>query len=135
MTSAVLAALTCLSMNAYHEARGEPFLGQVAVSQVLLRRADFDPRRVCREMRRPGQFSWVGKARKPRSRTAWREAQLAARTAWLHAVVGGRTDQSHGADHYHATWIAPPRWTRHMRRVVTVGEHHFYKEQEHVPSQ
>lgn len=119
------AAILCLSLNAYHESRGEPFVGQLAVSQVVLRRANYDPKRVCKEVYRASQFSWVPHSPKVRNRHAWRMAQRAARTAWLQAVVGGYTDHSNGADHYHATSVSP-RWAQSMQRTAAIGDHIFF---------
>ena len=54
-------ALLCLTLNVYHEARGEPFLGQVAVAEVTLNRVDDLrwPDTVCEVVYQPYQFSWT----------------------------------------------------------------------------
>ena len=73
------AAKTCLALNAYHEARGEGWAGQVAVGQVALRRAGLDFNHVCKEIYRPGQFSWT--AERPR------HGALPAGVAWQWALA------------------------------------------------
>ncbi len=41
-----VAAVMCMSLTMFHEARGEPISGQVAVGYVLYRRADFDQKNI-----------------------------------------------------------------------------------------
>jgi spore germination cell wall hydrolase CwlJ-like protein len=121
----------CLALNAYYEARGEPFDGQVAVGQVAIRRAGGDLSRVCGEIYRPHQFSWTatrprGSALPHRADPAWVRAQQAARIAALGAMGAQLPDYSGGATHYHATHVRP-YWRRDMVTVAVVGEHVFYR--------
>ena len=53
-------ALMCLATTIYMESAHEPKEAQIAVGYVLYRRADFDHKQVCNEMKRPAQFSWYG---------------------------------------------------------------------------
>lgn len=115
-------ALLCLALNAYHEARGEPFHGQVAVSQVVMRRAEYDPTKVCKVVRAPRQFSWTRHSPRVRDKAAWGRAVQAAKMAMLASTV----DHSRGADHYHAVRVSPS-WARSMWPVVQIGEHIFYR--------
>lgn len=127
--AAILAALECLSMNVYHEARSEPYAGQVAVAQVALRRAHYDPIVVCKEVYRPGQFSWTAtRPRKPHMLDpAWQRAQHAAAEALRWALGEGLPDHSRGATHFHADWIEPPSWAEVYRVTTRIGQHIFYK--------
>ena len=55
------AALVCLALNIYHEARDQPFIGQVAVAQVVMNRVD-DPRypdTVCEVVEQGPTYSWT----------------------------------------------------------------------------
>lgn len=129
--SVLNAALMCLALNAYHEARGEPFDGQVAVGQVALRRARMVPGRVCAEIYRPGQFSWTdtrprGSALPHRSDPAWLRAQQAARVALLWSMGAPQPDYSGGATHYHAAHVRP-YWTRDAVLVAEAGAHRFWR--------
>lgn len=120
-------ALLCLAVNAYHEARGEPFQGQVAVSQVVLRRAGHDERKVCAVIRKPAQFSWV--SRRPgkiRDMAAWQKAVAAAKVAMIWSKGANVVDYSNGADHYHASHVKP-KWARVYRKTAAIGEHIFYR--------
>ena len=58
-------ALLCLATTIYMESATEPHQAQVAVGYVLMRRADFDKKNVCFEMKRPYQFSWYGITQPP----------------------------------------------------------------------
>jgi spore germination cell wall hydrolase CwlJ-like protein len=128
--SVLNAALLCLALNAYYESRGEPLDGQIAVSQVVLRRAGMDPARVCREVYKPAQFSWTasrprGSELPARTDPAWRRAQYAARIALLWASGASTPDYSNGATHYHADHVRP-YWSRGKDVVAEVGRHRFY---------
>ena len=122
-------AKTCLALNAFHEARGEAFRGQVAVGQVALRRAGLDYRHVCTEVYRQGQFSWT--ADRPRhaalpSGDAWQWALAAADTALAWAERGVGEDYSRGATYFHARSITP-YWTRGLELVAVIDNHRFYR--------
>lgn len=124
------AALLCLALNSFHEARGEPLHGQVAVAQVVMRRAGMDDRKVCKVVYAPRQFSWTrGKPRvngvPPRTGLAWGRAVFAAQKALLWSKGVGE-DHSAGADHYHALRVKPG-WARAMWPVRQIGEHVFYR--------
>lgn len=124
-------ALLCLTLNAYHEARGELFEGQVAVNQVAMRRAGYDQRKVCRVIYAPGQFSWTaiyprGKGVPKVKGPEWRRAELAARLsiAWAFGDLK-IPDYSKDADHYHSVRVRPS-WTRCARLTTQIDRHRFY---------
>lgn len=53
------AALLCLALNIYFEARGEPIEGQRAVAHVTINRARENKTSICHEVFKKGQFSWT----------------------------------------------------------------------------
>ena len=129
------ADLRCLAENIYHEARGEPFKGQIAVAEVTLNRvaSPYFPKTICEVVhearwdpirrRMVSAFSWTEfeSKRAPRG-PAWREAKTAAEAVY---------DREHspvvpGALYYHATYIKP-RWARQKKTVATIGNHVFYR--------
>src|SRR3990172_277432 len=122
-------AKLCLALNAYHEARGEPFEGQIAVNQVALRRAKHELRKVCAEVYKPGQFSWTTDRPRgsplPRGET-WQWALAAAEQALVWSQRGEGEDFSEGATHYH-TFAVNPRWNRNMVTVALLGGHRFLR--------
>ena len=59
-------ALMCLALTIYYEARGEPTIGQYAVAEVVLNRAEKRDLSVCDVVYQPGQFSGAKKWKKPK---------------------------------------------------------------------
>lgn len=124
--SLMASALLCLSLNVFHEARGELIPGQYAVAQVTMRRADNDPAKVCSTVYRPKQFSWTLKSHKPPEvidPDAWKKAQIVAKTVLL-----GRMpyDFSAGADHYHTIKVQPS-WSQGAMPVARIQHHVFFR--------
>ena len=129
--------LACLSANIYHEAAGEPFMGQVAVARVVINRirngfartpcaviyqkttvhADDDTEKtVC-------QFSWVceNKALPAKNTAAYRESELIAHKvltedAWRDSIPST-------ALFFHHVQAAP-KWSYNY--LMTIGNHSFY---------
>jgi hypothetical protein len=125
--------LQCLSTAIYFEARGESYLGQVAVAQVILNRVAHPayPKTICdvvyqaSHVHNKCQFSFAcdGIADVVREPRAWRWAQRVARSVLFrnNSVFNLRR-----ATNYHATYVSP-RWARHMRRLAKIGLHVFYQ--------
>lgn len=121
-------AKMCLALNAWHEARGESFEGQVAVGQVAVRRAGFQAKNVCREIYRDGQFSWTEHwdGTMPQGAT-WQWALAAAEQTLQWANNPEKhIDYSNGAYFFHAVYVNP-RWSRSMELATILGAHRFYK--------
>lgn len=129
------AALMCLALNVYHEARGEPVVGQHAVAQVTLRRAQERNKPICDVVAEKKQFSWAN--RLPRTRDGRINMQasmfpkdpIAWGIAWSVArmnIRGRVRDLTGGATHYHTVSVHP-RWGRSMRIVARYGGHTFYR--------
>jgi spore germination cell wall hydrolase CwlJ-like protein len=134
-------ALVCLALNIYHEARDQPFIGQVAVAQVVMNRVDDDryPDDVCAvvmqgptyswkpnfPVRHRCQFSWYcdGKSDNPQDQDRWAEAQM---IAWGIIKFDKYRGITEGATHYHATYVSP-RWAKTLQLVGRIGAHIFYR--------
>ncbi len=125
----IATALTCLALNVYHEARGEPFLGQVAVAQVTMNRvasASY-PDNICDVVTQPYQFSWTGDglSDQPSDPRAWQDAlSVAAMVLDFGARTAGVSDQTL---HYHATSVTPA-WSAEMASLGKIGNHRFYRQ-------
>ena len=133
-------ALVCLALNIYHEARDQPFVGQVAVAQVVMNRVRDDryPDDVCDvvyqgptyswkpdfPVRHRCQFSWYcdGKSDNTRDTEAWEIAMLIATGVYN----GNLGDFVEGATHYHATYVLP-EWAETKTKTVQIGDHVFYR--------
>lgn len=120
MTGLELGVL-CLALNIYHEARGEPAEGQVAVAEVVINRARATGRTLCEEVYAPYQFSWTlaPVAMAEPTDPAWMDAQVYAQQAL------GKGDVTGGALWYHTIHITP-WWRWNKRETVTIGDHVFY---------
>lgn len=122
----------CLAEAIYHEARGEPTLGQLAVANVILNRVASDqyPDSVCgvvhqnKHRRLKCQFTYAcnGRSRKPKPGAFWDKARRVA----TQAMSGKRKILAvKGATHYHADYVNPG-WGRSMKVVKKIGRHIFY---------
>lgn len=114
-------ALLCLATTIYMESATEPHQAQVAVGYVLMRRADFNKKNVCLEMKRPYQFSWYGNTQPP-SVIQQRYYDLAYRV--LHRL---EVDYSYGATNFHDTSISKPKSWFRLQPVVKWSNLIFYK--------
>ncbi|WP_293701396.1 cell wall hydrolase [Thiolapillus sp.] len=115
--------IECLAQNIYHEARGEPVAGQVAVAYVVLNRVARRIRGtdVCEVVWAPHQFSWTRHPTPIRDAQAWRQAWQIA-TLVLEQAVPNPVGP---ADHYHADRIRP-YWAKQKQKVAKIGHHIFY---------
>lgn len=129
--------LTCLTLNIYHEARGEPLVGQHAVAEVTLNRVASErfPDTVCDVVyekrwdkirgRYVAAFSWTeldNSTETAVDQEAWQQAWQAAE-----AVSSERyTPTLEGALYYHSRQIRP-RWSRSKKRIAQIGRHVFYR--------
>lgn len=112
----------CLAMAVYHESRGEPDYGQVAVAHVVLNRVS-DPRfpaDVCSVIEQKKQFSFDRKI--PKEISAWNKSVNIARNV----LVNNFQDPTGGSMHYHADTIQVP-WTINMQ-PMRIGHHIFWLE-------
>ena len=111
--------LDCLITNVYHEARGEPYEGKVAVAKVTMNRVNHPsyPKTICGVVYQPKQFSWTIKPSKAKiNPKEWYESAKASIEAYN--MEGGLA-----ATHYH-NFTVSPKWN--LQEVVTIGNHIFY---------
>src|SRR2546421_8060154 len=130
-----LLALACLSLNIYHEARGEPDNGQLAVAYVTLNRARSKDMDVCDVVVEPYQFSWTtgGVMMRAKGWTLMPHAvpkdlkalQKAVEIAKL-AMSQRLEDPTQGAMFYHADYVSP-YWKSSMTQIMGIGQHLFYR--------
>ena len=124
--------LECLALNIYHEARGEPPEGRVAVAQVVLNRVRDRrfPDDICtvvkqgaKPPRRDCHFSWWcdGRSDRPADPSAWAESKTIAEDV----LAGHHGDPTGGALWYHADHVAP-KWRSSLVPAGKIGRHEFY---------
>ena len=129
----ISAALMCLAMNVYHEARSEPMIGQYAVAHVVVNRVQSTrwPNDICSVVhqglhkgKHKCQFSWYcdGKSDKAHEELAWARSLIIADN-----VLRGKVpDVTKGATHYHAVYVKP-YWSASLKNTVAYGSHRFYE--------
>ena len=125
-------SLRCMALNIYHEARGEPLQGKIAVGHVVLNRvaARQWPGKICEVIKQGGQqrryrcqFSWFcdGRPDTPQDVAAWRESLLVA----MLIRQGATDDPTKGALWYHADYVSP-YWSKVFTPYRKIGSHIFY---------
>jgi spore germination cell wall hydrolase CwlJ-like protein len=113
------AEVRCLEAAIHHEAKGESFAGKLAVGNVVLNRVaapDF-PKSVCAVVKQKKQFSWYQGNEAKLHAAVSKETKSAAKKA----MAAKRDDVMY----FHATYVAP-KWSKHLRRQYTLGNHIFY---------
>jgi len=130
--------IECLALNVYFEARGEPFIGKIAVAHVVLNRMRDRrfPASACMVVQQGGdrvrhncQFSWWcdGKSDRPRHRTAWATSLAVAKEVYW----GFAEDPTRGALWYHADYV-DPSWNDVFVQTRVIGRHIFYYDEASV---
>ncbi len=127
--------LTCLALNIYHEARGEPKAGQYAVAEVTMNRVASPryPNTICEVVyqqnwdrlrgRYVGAFSWTEFDVKPAlKKKEWHRAIEIAEAVYYEE----QEPKLDGALFYHAKYIKPS-WARKKTPVARIGRHIFYR--------
>lgn len=116
--------LECLATNVYHEARGEPYMGQLAVAQVTLNRVETKgfPSSICSVVYQPSQFSWTLFKNSITEKAAYQQAVLVAKHA-LETTI----DVTNGALFFHTVQIKRPEWTKGYEESIIINNHIFYK--------
>lgn len=125
--------LYCMTRAIYHEARGEPFIGQTAVAHVVLNRAAANDRRwpktVCEVIYQPDQFTDIQKFKPTPAVLASSEWQNARRIAIV-AMLGLDEDPTKGALFYYShTKITAPWWARTKSILARFNNHTFLGDQ------
>ena len=123
--------LFCLSLILYHEARGEPRVGQLAVAEVVLNRVVDHryPNSVCEVMEQEHNgvchFSfWCdGLSDNPENKELWEEVNFTTKQIFYKFP---EINLTHGATHYHHIDIYPI-WAENLTRIVQIENHIFYR--------
>lgn len=115
-------SLLWLSLNIYHESRGEPEIGQLAVAHVTLNRALEDNKSIADVILAPNQFSWTfqKKSYAPLEANPLQESLRIA----LKAMT--TNDFTKGSTYYHHVDVAP-KWAVGKSYIGTYGSHKFYR--------
>lgn len=127
--------LHCLALNLYHEARGEPFDGIIAVGMVTLNRVRSAayPNTICdvvwekqwskRYKRFIAEFSWTLDSLSdiPQEQHAWQKS-----TEIANQLLNGQyPNPMKQATNYHADYVSPA-WSKKLTFIKQIGLHRFY---------
>lgn len=123
LTEQILYLAICI----YHEGRGEPKEGQVAIAHVVMNRVRKAGKSIRETVLRPWQFSWANGANRPaiKDYAALIECTDSAIQCLSERVEG---KDLFGADHYFADYIEEPKWVERMTFVKQIGRHKFYRD-------
>lgn len=113
--------LRCLVDNVYHEARGEPFVGQALVARVTLNRAQKLNESICKTVYKPRQFSWTLDKKKKADRNSKEYAQA------IEAAHYAQQLTNYDLYYFHTKQVNP-KWARKLTQVAQVKNHIFYNE-------
>ena len=129
-----------MATNIYHEAKNQPMVGQIAVAQVVMNRANDSryPDNVCDVIKQgltykngkvvlgKCQFSWYCDGKKDdvdKKSEKWRNSLRYASMVITSKIT---LDVTEGATHYHATYVRPA-WARTKTKTVRINRHIFYR--------
>lgn len=125
----------CLVCNCYHEARGEIFEGQVAVSKVVLSRMQHSYYKgtACQVIYAKSQFSWTNDSIenniKLKTPVDSNDLQRNSYNQCVKSVDVARKDGPNGLIAFHTKNVSP-YWKSKMKNCGTVGVHIFYTEKD-----
>lgn len=118
----------CVEKNIFHESRGEPLEGKIAVAQVTFNRLN-DGRwgqSLCDVVFAKSQFSWTLNSAKRNQAPVgpqWEESKQALKNY----LSGVRVTNLERGTHFHAIWIDhPPAWASKKQELAKIGQHVFY---------
>lgn len=116
----------CIADSIYHEARGEPLEGKIAVANVIVNRmkSRHFPDTACAVVYQRKQFSWTLFKSKRRHIVDYGNPHIEAIA--VKALSSQLVDVTGGATHYHATYVNP-FWASSKTKTFVIGEHIFYR--------
>lgn len=137
--------LRCLATNIYHEAGGEPFMGQVAVARVVMNRIKYGfannpctvtyQKTIVPDLNDPDgvkticQFSWVcqNKSSPSKNNPIYKQAEQIAfkvlsENKW-HDIIPNNVLFFHNSS-------VDPNWK--YKEFMTIGNHIFYSKEKHI---
>jgi N-acetylmuramoyl-L-alanine amidase len=128
-THAQIEEAVCMARNIYHEARGEPKLGQIAVGYVVLNRVEEPGDRFEKtpcEVITSGEFVWTEKALNayPHEWEAYQKAMYIAV-----GTLEGTLPNPIGDATYFYAGSQTPRWARPFEQVARIGRHRFLEDE------
>lgn len=128
--------LECLTENIYHEARGEPVKGQIAVAAATLNRVmnRYYANTVCEVVYTPRHFSWTEENKSVSNTEVYKEIKENIAEPMLRGMLPHAFEDVimfHAVKVYvpsKQAWVEfEPYWAEHYELVAIIGNHVFYK--------
>ena len=119
--------LLLLTLNVYHESRGEPQIAQKGVVHVVMNRTKENNTSINHELVALNQFSWRLDRSKLDARPWYTDSQAFIDCGLNVVRALNSKDITHGATHFH-TKGKRPYWAKKMKKTTTLGKLVFYKE-------
>jgi len=122
-------ALLWLTLNIYHESRGQPDMQQMAVAHVTINRANESGETIKEVVKKRAQFSWR-LDRKKRAEEPWKTDPEVFLKCGLNAVRALHgPDFTNGSTYFHETRVRP-KWAKKKKMTGRHGRLIFYKERD-----
>jgi len=117
-----------LAEAVYHEARGEPIQGQIAVAYVILNRMEsiHFPDTIYTVINQRCNFSYTCDGSLQKGIRDLKSFQRALKVA-NDVINGVYSDPTGGADHYYNPYKVNPQWSDAYVEVASIGRHVFHK--------
>lgn len=115
--------IDCIAAAVYHEARGEPVMGQIAVAEVVIARTQSGkyPASPCKVVTQSKQFSFVDNGKISRVDP---NAMRSIRVLVQNVITGKKRTNVRGALFFHTVKL-PRQWRR--PKAGQIGGHVFYR--------
>lgn len=129
LSKASKSEMFCLSKAIYHESRGEPIDGQIAVAHVILNRTKSEryPNSVCKVIYQKKQFSDIHDVRPDYESKEWAKAVEVA----VYSTVGIVDDPTKGSMYYYNPKKVDKKkqsWIKRLIVVMKINNHTFLKD-------
>lgn len=116
----------CMVCNCYHESRGEPREGKIAVAKTVLSRSGSRsyPNSVCKVVYQPWQFSWT-RDRYSNTIKTRNSIDRKSLTECRSAVDQAINEGPNGLIYFYNPRVVTPAWARRVTSCGKVGRHVF----------
>ena len=116
-----------MAVCVYHEARGEPEEGKIAVCHVIMNRVIKRGKSIKEVVLQPYQFSWANGGARPaiNDYDSLEQCYQACIKCFDERAEGKTLER---ADHYFADYIKTPSWAKNMKKIKKIGRHVFFRE-------
>lgn len=119
----------CLSEMMYHEARGEPEAGQLAVAIVTINRAKSEkyPNNICHVIKQKGQYPWARKGLDINNKVAYNRISKLGEKIFEEYHINDKLPENLKHLETAMFFNGVPFKGKSFKFVAKIGKHKFYK--------